>query len=104
MCAKAQAELKITQGVIEAPGPGASGEADAIALEKGMGLVMDLLASPGQVVCIPMLQEAYSMALAALKAGCTVIGADEDQSRIDLVSEQLRSAMAESQPSDWKVA
>ena len=61
---------------------------------------MSLFASPGQVVCIPMLEGASSMVLAALKAGCTVIGADEDQSRIDLVLEQLRGAMPESQPSD----
>ena len=95
VCGKARAELKITQDVIEAPGPGASGEADVPALEDGLGLIMSLFASPGQVVCIPMLQGASSMVLAALKAGCTVIGADEDQSRIDLVLEQLRGAMPE---------
>ena len=95
LCGKAQAELKITQDVIEAPGPGGSGEADAPALEDGLGLMVSLFASPGQVVCIPMLQGASSMVLAALKAGCTVIGADEDQSRIDLVLEQLRGAMPE---------
>ena len=96
---KSQAELKITQDVIEAPGPVASGEADALAIEDGMELIVNRFASPGQVVCIPMLQGASSMVVAALKAGCTVIGADEDQSCIDLVLEQLRGAMLESQPS-----
>ena len=104
VCGKAQAELKITQDVIETPGPVASGEADAPALEDGMGLKVNHFASRGQVVRIPMLQGACSMVLAALKAGCTVISADEDQSRIDLVLKQLRGAVPESQPSDWKGA
>lgn len=104
VCGKARAELKITQDVIEAPGPGASCEADAPALEDGLGLMVNLFASQGQVVCIPTLQGASRMVAAAVKAGCRVIGADEDHSRIDLALEQLRGAVPESQPSDWKGA
>ena len=40
------------------------------------------------------------MAVVAVTAGCVFVRADEDQSRLDLVLEQLRGAVPGSQPSD----
>ena len=65
-----------------------------------MALVVRRYASQGQVVLDPMVHGRSGVVSAAVRGGCTFIGADEDQSRIDLVLEQLRRAVPESPPSD----
>ena len=54
-------------------------------IKDGLPLVVSRFASRGQTLCIPTLADNGSAVVAALEAGCTVIGADEDQSVIDVI-------------------
>ena len=71
--------------VIEVPDPSSDTANRPTELEDGLSLVVPRFASPGQVVCIPTLKGSCGAVLATLGSGCTVIGADEDQSVIDLI-------------------
>ena len=71
--------------VIEVPDPSSDTANRPRELEDGLSLVVPRFASPGQVVCIPTLKGSCGAVLATLGSGCTVIGADEDQSVINLI-------------------
>lgn len=75
--------------VIRVPRPneGASDRLDRIS--AGMELAVDRFARWGQAVCDPMLSGRSGSALAAQARGCAFIGADCDDSRLDLVAKAL---------------
>ena len=98
VCGKAGARLKRGEDVIEVPAPGGGAASLPLELGDGMALVVRRFASQGQVVLDPMVHGRSGVVSAAVRGGCTFIGADEDQSRIDLVLEQLRRAVPESPP------
>ena len=65
-----------------APADGIAAD-DFMEINDGLPLVFPRFSSPGQVVCVPWLKDNTTAALAALESGCTVIGADDDQSVIN---------------------
>ena len=97
---KPGARLSGKEDVIEVRAPGSDAEGRALGLEDGMVLVVRRFASQGQVVCDHMLGGRSRVVLAAIRGGCTFIGADEDQWRIYRVLEQLAGAVTESPPPD----
>ena len=97
---KPGARLSGKEDVIEVRAPGAGAEGRALGLEDGMALVVSHFASQGQVGCDPMISGRSGSVLAAIRGGCTFIGADQDQSRLDRVVEQLAGAVSGSPPPD----
>ena len=92
---KRGARLPEGDDIIDVPAPARDmAEGEFMEINDGLPLAVWRFASPGQVVCIPTLQGSCGAVLAALGSGCTVIGADEDQSLID---EVVREA---SEPAD----
>ena len=89
---KSGAKLPPGGDVIEVPDPGRDTENRPMELEDGMSLVVSRFASPRQVICIPTLQGGFGAVLATLGSGCTVIGADEDQSLIDDVVREVSAS------------
>ena len=76
--------------VIEVPAhDGGVDEDGFMDVKDGLPLVVSRFASSGQKICIPALAENGSAVTAALEAGCTVIGADQYQSVIDDLVNQL---------------
>ena len=69
-------------------------------LEHGMALAVSRFASPGQVVGIPLLHGMGPAALATVRAGCALIGADEDQSIIDGVARLLPASTDGASPDE----
>ena len=84
----------------EVPASGGDNAAGHPGIQDGLALHEQRFASHGQVVCDPMVQGRSGVVSAALDLGCAFIGADDDQSHIDLVLEQLDAAAPESQPPD----
>ena len=82
---KSGAKLPPGGDVIEVPDPGSNTENRTMEIKDGLPLVVSRFASRGQTLCIPTLANNGSAVVAALEAGCTVIGADEDQSVIDVI-------------------
>ena len=98
VCGKAGARLEGECDVIEVPAP-SGGTADRpLELEDGMPLVVQRFASLGQVVCDPLLSGRSGVALAVVETGCAFVGADEDQSSIDVLWEQVNGSLSESPP------
>ena len=98
VCGKPGTRLEGECDVIDVPTPGGDTAGRPLELEDGMPLVVQWFASQSQVVCDPMLCGRSRVALAVLGAGCTFIGADEDQSSIDLLLEQVNGSLSESPP------
>ena len=61
-------------------------------LEAGMRLIVQRFATPGQVVCDPIMLDRDTIALAAVGEGCRFIGADRDRSCIDRALGRLAKA------------
>ena len=80
------------------PQPGESGE-DPRPFDAALELIVDRFIRPGQVVCDPALDGRSSLAKAVFRAGCRFIGADIDNSRIEVVVRDL-SASADDSHSD----
>ena len=97
---KPGARLSGKEDVIEVRAPGSDAEGRALGLEDGMAPVVRRFASQGQVVCDHMVGGRSRVVLAAIRGGCTFIGADENQWRIYRVLEQLAGAVTESPPPD----
>ena len=86
--------------IIEVPVP-AGGIADNFMdLKDCLPLVVARFASRGQTLCIPTLTDNCGAVVAALAAGCTVIGADEDQSVIDHIVKELSDLKKDSSSND----
>lgn len=88
------ARLTVSEDVIEVPYPGIDGDGGPPGIEDGLALLLERFSSHGQVVCDPMIQGKTGVVSAALDLGCAFVGADEDQSLIDLVLERLTGAVA----------
>ena len=83
------AKVEAESDVIEVPAAAAAAGDPAAALGAGLALAVEQLAQPGQVVCDPTLAGGSSVALAAMAAGCTFIGAHEDRDVISAVPAAL---------------
>ena len=103
VCGKPGVRLSGAGDVIDVSAPSAGTEGRTLELKDRMALVVRHFASPGQVVCDPMVGGRSDVASAAIRGGCTFIGADEDRSGIDGVVEQLASAVSNSPPPDQEV-
>ena len=97
---KPGARLSGKEDVIEVRAPGSDAEGRALALVDGMAPVVRRFASQGHLACEPTVGGRSRVVLAAIRGGCTFIGADEDQWRIYRVLEQLAGAVTESPPPD----
>ena len=95
VCGRPKARLTVSEDVIEVPAPGIDGDGGPPELEDGVALLVERFSSHGQVVCDPMLRGKSGVVSAALDLDCTFVGADDDQSRIDLVLEQLTGSVTE---------
>ena len=80
--------------------PGSDTEGPDLGLVDGVAPVVRRFASRGQLVCEPTVSCRSHVVLADFTGGCTIIGADEDQSRIHRVLEQLAGDVTESPPPD----
>ena len=69
-------------------------------IRDGLPLVAARFATRGHTVCIPTLKDNSSTVTAALDAGCTVIGADDDQSLIDDVVRDVSQLESDSSSDD----
>ena len=97
---KQAAMLPEGDDVIEVPAPAGGMADDFMDLKDCLPLVVAKFASRGQTLCIPTLTDNEGAVVAALAAGCTVIGADEDQSVIDDVVRRVSEPMDDSSPDD----
>ena len=97
---KQGATLPEGDDVIEVPAPADGMADDFMDLKDCLPLVVARFASRGQKLCIPTLTDNCGAVVAALAAGCTVIGADEDQSVIDDVVRRVSEPTDDSSPDD----
>ena len=97
---KQGATLPDGDDVIEVPAPADGMADDFMDLKDCLPLVVAKFASRGQTLCIPILTDNCGAVVAALAAGCTVIGADEDQSVIDDVVRRVSEPTDDSSPDD----
>ena len=81
------------EAVIEAPRTLYSGGDWLSVIDAGKGCVVNRFALRGQVVCDAMLCGGSGAAVAARDRGCTFIGADDDESRLDRVYDALASGV-----------
>ena len=86
--------------IIVVPGPtGDMAEDDFMEIGDCLPLVVHRFARTGQTVLFPTLSDSRDAVAASLELGCTVIGADQDQSVIDVIvreaSEPTQSASAD---------
>ena len=89
---KPGARLDLECDIIEVPPACAdAGAQQASGIRGGLALAVQTLASPGQVVCDPIAGGRDGVAQAAVGAGCTFIGADQDQDRMHTVCRLLES-------------
>ena len=86
--------------VIEVPAPAGGMADDFMDLKDCLPLVVARFASRGQTLCIPILTDNCGAVVAALATGCTVIGADEEQSVIDDVVRRVSEPTDDSSPDD----
>ena len=98
VCGKPGARLRGEGDIIDLSAPSAGTGDRPPELKDGMAQVVRHFASSGQVVCDPMVGGRSAVASAAIGGGCTFIGADDDQSRIDRVVEQLAGTVSNSPP------
>ena len=94
------AKLPEGDDVIEVPAPAGGMADDFMDLKDCLPLVVARFASRGQTLCIPILTDNCGAVVAALAAGCTVIGADEEQSVIDDVVRRVSEPTDDSSPVD----
>ena len=97
---KSGAKLPPGGDVIEVPAPADDPADGLMEIKDGLPLVVARFASRGQTLCILTLTDNGGAVVAALAAGCTVIGADEDQSVIDDVVRRVSEPMDDSSPDD----
>ena len=97
---KQGAKLPEGDDVIEVPAPAGGMADDFMDLKDCLPLVVARFASRGQTLCIPILTDNCGAVVAALAAGCTVIGADEEQSVIDDVVRRVSEPTHDSSPDD----
>ena len=97
---KQGAKLPEGDDVIEVPAPAGGMADDFMDLKDCLPLVVARFASRGQTLCIPTLTDNGGAVVAALAAGCTVIGADDDQSVIDDVVRRVSEPTDDSSPVD----
>ena len=97
---KQGAKLPEGDDVIEVPAPAGGMADDFMDLKDCLPLVVARFASRGQTLCIPTLTDNGGAVVAALAAGCTVIGADEEQSVIDDVVRRVSEPTDDSSPVD----
>ncbi len=97
---KQAAMLPEGDDVIEVPAPAGGMADDFMDLKDCLPLVVAKFASRGQTLCIPILTDNCGAVVAALAAGCTVIGADEEQSVIDDVVRRVSEPTHDSSPDD----
>ena len=87
--------------VLEVPAPASGIATDHFMdIRDGLPLVDARFATRGQTVCIPTLKDNSIVVMAALDAGCTVIGADDDQSLIDDVVREVSLLQGDSSSDD----
>ena len=77
------AKVEAEGDVIEVPPAGAVAGDSGLALERSLDQAVGQLVSPGRTVCDPTLAGGSGLALAAVAAGGSFIGAHEDQASID---------------------
>ena len=95
------AKVAAGDDVIEVPAKdGGVGEDGFMDLKEGLPLVVSRFALSRQKVCIPTLADNGGAVLAALNAGCTVIGADSDQAIIDEVVVEISQLKGDSSTVD----
>lgn len=85
-------EVRLPDGddVIEVPAPAESTEDDDfMEIKDGLALVVDQFATKGDRICIPTLEGNSEAVLAAVKSGCTVVGAEIDEEVIADVAEDV---------------
>ena len=97
---KQGATLPDGDDVIEVPAPADGMADDFMDLKDCLPLVVAKFASRGQTLCIPILTDNCGAVVAALAAGCTVIGADEDQSVTDHIVKELSDLKKDSSSND----
>ena len=97
---KKAAKLPEGDDVIEVPAPAGGMADDFMDLKDCLPLVVARFASRGQTLCIPTLTDNGGAVVAALAAGCTVIGADDDQPVIDDVVRRVSEPTHDSSPDD----
>ena len=97
---KQGAKLPEGDDVIEVPAPAGGMADDFMDLKDCLPLVVARFASRGQTLCIPILTDNCGAVVAALATGCTVIGADEEQSVIDDVVRRVSEPTDDSSPDD----
>ena len=97
---KQGAKLPEGDDVIEVPAPAGGMADDFMDLKDCLPLVVAKFASRGQTLCIPILTDNCGAVVAALAAGCTVIGADDEQSVIDDVVRRVSEPTHDSSPDD----
>ena len=97
---KSGAKLPLGGDVIEVPAPADDPADGLMEIKDGLPLVVARFASRGQTLCIPTLTDNGGAVVAALAAGCTVIGTDEDQSVIDDVVRRVSKPTDDSSPDD----
>ena len=85
--------------VIEVPAPADVPEDGLMEITDGLPLLVARFANGGSV-CIPNLSDNRGSAVAAVKSGCTVIAADEDQSVIDDFVREFSSLARDSSSND----
>ena len=83
------AKVEAEGDVIEVHPAGAVAGDSAAAIEAGLDQAVGQLVSPGRTVCDPTLAGGSGLALAAVAAGGSFIGAHEDQASIDAVLAEL---------------
>ena len=98
---KPEARLPEGDDVIEVPAPAESTEDDdSMEIEDGLALVVDKFATEGERICIPTLEDNFKAVVAAVKSGCTVIGAKFDEEVIAEVARELSASMNDASTSD----
>ena len=97
---KSGARLPEGDDIIDVPLPTRDmAEDEFMQINDGLPLVVARFANGGRV-CIPTLSDNRGSAVAAVKSGCTVIAADEDQAVIDNIVNELSDLARDSSPND----
>ncbi len=98
---KPEARLPEGDDVIEIPAPGNSTDDDEyMDVADGLSLVVKKFATGRKKVLLPSLEHQGSAVVAALKSGCTVIGADYDEDVLEKVREHVAASMNDSSTSE----
>ena len=93
---KKGAQPSVDTDIIEVPASLMGVEGQGPGTGDAMALVVRELASRDQVILDPIAGRSNGVAQAALAAGCSFIGADEEQSHLDRVLQQLAKEVSQS--------